>query len=55
MGHDSLIYCENCLDYREIKIKSYYHNCPYREDVKGDYLSKCSCCKQCLKECIRDI
>ena len=31
------------------------HTCPYREDVYGDYTTKCTCCDECRKQCAYDI
>jgi hypothetical protein len=27
------------------------HTCPYKEDIKGDYETKCNCCDDCKRQC----
>jgi protoheme ferro-lyase len=31
------------------------HTCPFKEEIHGDYKSKCKCCSYCENECLRDI
>lgn len=43
--------CDQC---HKNKAKD-LHTCPYSEDVKGDYETKCNCCPDCEHECCMDI
>lgn len=31
------------------------HGCPFKEDVKGDYKTLCTCCSKCTRECLMEI
>lgn len=31
------------------------HTCPYAEDIGGDSITLCNCCKDCTEECCMDI
>lgn len=42
--------CQRCKDEgKEL------HSCPYKEEINGDYNSKCNCCESCRQECLYDI
>jgi hypothetical protein len=43
--------CEAC----QVDKKEKKHTCPKREELDGDFKTKCNCCESCENECAQDV